>query len=59
MYTTTPISMFMSGPKNAKNGILTLQTFGATDLKQGMHAQFDLRVTWSGTFLATLLPNGL
>ena len=41
MYITTPTSVFMSGPKKAKNGTLTRQTLGATDLIYGMHAQLD------------------
>ena len=41
---TTPISVIMPGPKKAKNGTLTRQTLGATDLIHGMHTQLDF---WS------------
>ena len=44
MYMTTPISALMSGqkrPKKAKNGTLTRQILGVTDLKHGMHAQLN------------------
>ena len=39
---TTPISVFMSGPKKAKHGTLARQTFYGTDLKHGIHTQLDL-----------------
>ena len=41
MYMSTPISVFMSIPKKAKNGSLTRQTLGATHLIYGMHIQLD------------------
>ena len=30
-------------PKKATNGTLAIQTIGATDLKHGIHTQFDFR----------------
>ena len=45
---TTPISVFMSGPKKAKNGTLARQTLGATDLKHGMHTQIDFGSNFCG-----------
>ena len=42
---TTPFSVFMSGPKKAKNGTLAL---GATDLIHAMHTQLDFRTNMGG-----------
>ena len=38
---TTPTSFFVSGPKEAKNGILAKQALKATDLIHGMCTQLD------------------
>ena len=46
---TTPISVFMPGPKKkAKNGTLAIQTLGLTDLKHGMQAQIDFGSNMGG-----------
>ena len=45
---TTPISVFMSGPKKAKNGTFARQIFGSTDLKHGMHKQLDFQSNMAG-----------
>ena len=57
-YMTTPISVFMLGPRKRK-GILAIQTLGATDLKHCMHTQLTFGVTWVGSFLSTPLPIGV
>ena len=41
IYMTTPTSVFMSGPKEAKNGTLAKQTLGAADLIYNMYTQLD------------------
>ena len=41
MYTTTPISVFMSYQKKGQKYTLARQTLGVTDVKHGMHAQVD------------------
>ena len=56
MYMITPISVFMSSPKKAKNATLAIQTLGVTDLKHGMLHKLTLGVTWAGSLLATPLP---
>ena len=38
---TTPTSVFLSGPKEAKNDTLAKQTLQATDLIYGMCTQLD------------------
>ena len=45
---TTPTSVFMSGPKEAKNGTWAKQTLGATDLIYGMYTQFDFGSNMGG-----------
>ena len=45
---TTPISVFMSGPKEAKNGTLAKQTLGATDIIYGMYTQLDFGSNMGG-----------
>ena len=39
----TPISVFMSGQKKAKNGTLARQILGETELIHGIHTQLDFR----------------
>ena len=41
MYMTTPISVLCQTHKMAKNGTLTRQILGVTDLKYGMHTQLN------------------
>ena len=45
---TTSTSVFMSGPKEAKNGTLAKQTLGATDSIYGMYAQLDFGSNMGG-----------
>ena len=45
---TTPTSVFMSDPKEAKNGTLAKQTLGATDLIYGMYIQLDFGSNMGG-----------
>ena len=39
IYITTPTSVFVSGPKEDKNGTLAKQTLGVTDLIYGLYTQ--------------------
>ena len=39
IYMITPTFVFMSGPKEEKNGTLAKQTLGATDLIHGLYTQ--------------------
>ena len=41
---TTSTSVFVSGPKEDKNGTLAKQTLGATDLIYGFIPNFDYNV---------------
>ena len=50
---TTPTFVFMSGPKEAKNGTLVKQTLGVTDLIYGMYTQLDFGSNMGG--MATLV----
>ena len=45
---TTPISVFMSCQKQAKNYTLAKQTLGAIDLIHGMHTQIDFGSNMGG-----------
>ena len=56
---TTPISVFMSGPKNAKNGTLAIQTLRVTDLKMVCINKLTLGVIWAKSLLAIPLPIGV
>ena len=47
-YMTTPIFVFMSGPKKDKNGALARQTLGVTYLKHGTHTQIDFGSNMGG-----------
>ena len=46
MYMTTPISVFMSGPKKGQKWYR--QTHGAMDLKHGMHTQLHFGSSMGG-----------
>ena len=45
---TTATSVFVSCPKEAKNGTLDKQTLGATDLIFGMYTQLDFGSNMGG-----------
>ena len=45
---TTPTTVFMSGPKEAKSGTLAKQTLGAIDLIFGMYTQLDFGINMGG-----------
>ena len=53
IYMTTPTSVFMTGPKEAKNGTL------AADLIYDMYTQLDFGSNIGGILLATPLPIGV
>ena len=45
---TTSIFVFISGQKNDINGTLIRQTFGAMDLKHGMHTKLHFESKMGG-----------
>ena len=45
---TTPIFIFMSGPKEVKIGTLAKQILGAINLIYGMYTQVDFRSNMGG-----------
>ena len=45
---TTPTSVFMSGPKEAKNGTLAKQTLEVTDLIYGTYTQLEFGSNMGG-----------